>query len=81
MNHNTQSAQIKQKQDEYHIHLIMKATYSPGYHHSNSCIWVNNALLHIADTNELNEPYFGLNHTLVTKSWLKVRILRPPPLF
>ena len=32
MIHDTQSAQISQKQDEHNIHVIMKAMCPPGYH-------------------------------------------------
>ena len=34
MIHDTQSAQISQKQDERNIYVIMKTMYSPGYHHN-----------------------------------------------
>ena len=32
--HDTQSAQISQKQDERNIYLIMKTMCPPGYHHN-----------------------------------------------
>ena len=32
--HDTQSAQISQKQDERNIYVIMKTMCPPGYHHS-----------------------------------------------
>ena len=32
--HNTQSAQISQKQDEHNIYAILKKMYPPGYHRS-----------------------------------------------
>ena len=34
MIHDTQSAQISQKQDERNIYVIMKTMYPPGYHHN-----------------------------------------------
>ena len=34
MIHDTQSAQILQKQNERNIYAIMKAISPPGYHHS-----------------------------------------------
>ena len=34
MIHDTQSAQISQKQDERNIYVIMKTMCPPGYHHS-----------------------------------------------
>ena len=34
MIHDTQSAQISQKQDEHNIFVIMKTMYSSGYHHN-----------------------------------------------
>ena len=34
MIHDTQSAQISQKQDERNIYVIMKKMCSPGYHHN-----------------------------------------------
>ena len=34
MIHDTQSAQISQKQDERNIYVIMKTMCSPGYHHN-----------------------------------------------
>ena len=32
--HDTQSAQISQKQDEHNIYAIMKTMCPPGYHHN-----------------------------------------------
>ena len=32
--HNTQSAQISQKQDGHNIHVIIKTMHPPGYHHN-----------------------------------------------
>ena len=32
--HNTQSAQISQKQDGHNIYVIMKTMCPPGYHHN-----------------------------------------------
>ena len=34
MIHDTQSAQISQKQDERNIYVIMKTMCPPGYHHN-----------------------------------------------
>ena len=34
MIHDTQSAQISQKQDEHNIYVIMKTMCPPGYHHN-----------------------------------------------
>ena len=34
MIHDTQSAQISQKQDERNIYVIMKTMRPPGYHHN-----------------------------------------------
>ena len=34
MIHNTQSAQISQKQDEGNMYVIMKTMCPPGYHHN-----------------------------------------------
>ena len=34
MTHDTQSAQISQKQDEHNIYAIMKIICPPGYHHN-----------------------------------------------
>ena len=34
MTHNTQSAQITQKQDGRNIYVFMKAMCPPGYHHN-----------------------------------------------
>ena len=34
MVHDTQSAQISQKQDERNIYVIMKTMCPPGYHHN-----------------------------------------------
>ena len=34
MIHNTQSAQISQKQDGRNVHVIMKTMCPPGYHHN-----------------------------------------------
>ena len=34
MTHDTQSAQISQKQDERNIYAIMKTMCPPGYHHN-----------------------------------------------
>ena len=34
MIHDTQSAQISQKQDERNIYVIMKTMCHPGYHHN-----------------------------------------------
>ena len=34
MIHDTQRAQILQKQDERNIYVIMKTTCPPGYHHN-----------------------------------------------
>ena len=34
MIHDTQNAQISQKQDEHNIYVIMKTICPPGYHHS-----------------------------------------------
>ena len=34
MIHDTQSAQISQKQDGHNIYVIMKTMCPPGYHHS-----------------------------------------------
>ena len=34
MIHDTQSAQISQKQDERNIYVIMKTMFPPGYHHN-----------------------------------------------
>ena len=56
MIHNTQSAQISQKQDESNVYAIMKTMCPPGYHHNGFV--VTHALghmmhgLHIAGTYE-----------------------------
>ena len=34
MIHDTQSAQISQKQDQYDIYFIMRTMCPPGYHHN-----------------------------------------------
>ena len=53
MIHETQSAQISQKQDDRNIYVIMKTMGPPGYHHNgNSSTWAHDVRLHIAGTNE-----------------------------
>ena len=57
MIHDTQSAQISQKQDERNIYIIMKTMYPPGYHHNgfaathaleHACTNQNNKILNIS---------------------------------
>ena len=45
MIHDTQSAQISQKQDERNIYEIMKTMCPPGYHHN--CFMATHALGHM----------------------------------
>ena len=56
MIHDTQSAQISQKQDERNIYVIMKnnvpSRLSPQWLCGNSCTWAHDVRFHIAGTNE-----------------------------
>ena len=57
MIHDTQRAQVLQKQDRRNIYAIMKTMCSSGYHHNgfvpaNSCTWAHDLRLYIAGPNE-----------------------------
>ena len=52
MIHDTQSAQISQKQDERNIHVIMKTMCLPGYHHNGFV--ATHALGHIMYINRIS---------------------------
>ena len=54
MIHNTQSAQISQKQDRHNVNAIMKTMYPPmcQWLCGNSCTWAHDVCIHIAGTNE-----------------------------
>ena len=55
--HDTQSAQISQKQDERNIcyhEKNMPSRLSPQWLCRNSCTWAHDVRLHIARTNEPN---------------------------
>ena len=51
MIHDTQSAQISQKQDERNIYVIMKTMCPPGYHHNG-----------FVATHALGHMMYGYNH-------------------
>ena len=51
MIHDTQSAQISQKQDERNIYEIMKTMCPPGYHHNG-----------FVATHALGHMMYGLHH-------------------
>ena len=57
-NHNTQSAQISQKQDVRNIYVIMKKMYPPGYHHNN---FVATHAFGCAQVHELPQSHCGNN--------------------
>ena len=63
--HDTQSAQISQKQDEPNIYEIMKTMCPPGYHHNGFV--ATHALGHMmyrtscAQVHELPQSYCGCN--------------------
>ena len=69
MIHDTQSAQISQKQDERNIYAIMKTICPPGYHHNGFV--ATHALAHVhhhylhrtscAQVHELAQSYCGDN--------------------
>ena len=50
MIHDTQSAQVTQKQNELNIYAVMKTMCPPGYHHNST--WAHDVELHIVGTNE-----------------------------
>ena len=57
MIHDTQSAQISQKQDECNLYAIMKTMCSPVIHHHNGfmathALHLDDVWLHISGTNE-----------------------------
>ena len=49
MIHDTQSAQISQKQDESNIYAIMKKTCPAGYHH-NGLVASGNFVYYVVET-------------------------------
>ena len=64
MIHDTQSAQISQKQDERNIYVIMKTMCPPGYHHNGFV--ATHALGHMmygscAQVHELPQSHCGDN--------------------
>ena len=66
MIHDTQSAQISQKQDERNIYVIMKTMCPPGYHHNGFV--ATHALGHMmygtscAQVHELPQSHCGGGH-------------------
>ena len=62
MTHDTQRAQISQKQDERNIYVIMKTTCPPGYHHNDFV--ATHALAHTCthgQVHELQQSHCGDN--------------------
>ena len=59
MIHDTQSAQISQKQDEHNIYVIMKTMCPPGYHHNGFV--ATHALRSCAQVHELPQSHCGDN--------------------
>ena len=85
MIHDTQSAQISQKQDGHNMYAISKTTCSPGYHHNGFV--ATHALGHMmcgyvrwctlcAQVHELPQSHCGDNWKGTLFSWLHIYIER-----
>ena len=64
MIHDTQNAQISQKQDEHNIYEIMKTMCPPGYHHNDFV--ATHALGHMMYVRYVYANYFTIN---LSKLW------------
>ena len=61
MIHDTQSAQISQKQDERNIYVIMKTMCPPGYHHNDFVQLIHLGRTSCAQVHELPQSHCGDN--------------------